>query len=115
MHELSIASAVLATALDHAGERPVEVVAMRVGTLRQVVPDSLRFYWDIVARETVCEHARLEVEEIETTLRCDDCGREWELDMPVFRCPDCESARVTVTAGEELEVDYLEVREPVHA
>jgi hydrogenase nickel incorporation protein HypA/HybF len=43
MHELSIASAVLNTALRHAGERPVEVVAMRVGRLRQVVADSLCF------------------------------------------------------------------------
>lgn len=115
MHELSIASAVLATALEHAGERQVAVVAMRVGALRQVVPDSLRFYWEIVTRETVCEHSRLEVTEIETRMRCEDCAREWVLNMPVFRCPDCASAHVAVTAGEELQIDYLELREPVHA
>ena len=38
---------------------------MRVGRLRQVVPDSLRFYFEIVARDTVCEDARLELDEIE--------------------------------------------------
>jgi hydrogenase nickel incorporation protein HypA/HybF len=115
MHELSIATAVLNTALAHAGERPVEVVAMRVGAMRQVVPDSLRFYWDVVARDTLCEDARLEIEEIGARLHCQDCGREWEPLLAAFRCPGCASADVEVAAGDELEVDYLELREPVHA
>ncbi len=118
MHELSIASAVLGTALKHADDRPVEVVAMRVGRLRQVVPDSLSFYWDIVTRETVCAGSRLEIEEIEARLQCDDCGREWEPTIAGFRCPGCASAQVEVIAGEELEIEYLEIgvpKETVHA
>jgi hydrogenase nickel incorporation protein HypA/HybF len=115
MHELSIASAVLGTALKHADGRPVEVVAMRVGTLRQVVPDSLRFYWEIVARDTVCEDAELDVTVIEARLHCQDCGREWEPLIAAFRCPDCASAKVDIIAGQELEIEYLELKEPAHA
>jgi hydrogenase nickel incorporation protein HypA/HybF len=118
MHELSVATAVLGTALKHADDRPVELVAMRVGRLRQVVPDSLLFYWDIVARDTVCEGSRLELTEIDARLRCDACGREWEPLIPAFRCPDCTSAQVAVVAGEELEIDYLELgtpKEPINA
>src|SRR5690349_11597501 len=115
MHELSIATAVLNTALKHADGQPVDVVVMRVGSLRQVVPDSLRFYWDVVARDTTCEHARLELHEIAARLRCDDCGHEWEPVIAAFRCSACASARVTVTAGDELEIDYLELKEPAHA
>jgi hydrogenase nickel incorporation protein HypA/HybF len=111
MHELSVASAVLNTATKHAANRPVSVVSLRVGRLRQVVPDSLRFYFEIVARDTVCEHARLELTQIEARLRCSACGREWEPIFPAFRCPDCASAGVTVLAGEEFEVDYIEVEE----
>lgn len=115
MHELSIATAVLNTAVKHAAGRPVDVVAMRVGTLRQVVPGSLLFYWDIVARDTVCEDARLDLTEIDTCLRCDACGLEWRPSAPVFRCPGCASAATSVIAGEELEVDYIEVKELTHA
>ena len=43
MHELSIASAIVDTALRHAGERRVTRVDVQVGALRQVVPDSLAF------------------------------------------------------------------------
>ncbi len=111
MHELSIASAVLNTAVKHAGDRRVEVVSMRVGRMRQVVPDSLQFYWEIVARDTVCEGSRLELTEIEARLHCAGCGREWEPLIPAFRCPDCEVDDVRVIAGEELEVEFIEVEE----
>jgi hydrogenase nickel incorporation protein HypA/HybF len=111
MHELSIASAVLNTALSHAEDRQVKLVSMRVGTLRQVVPDSLEFYFEIVARDTVCEGARLELIEVPARLRCRECELKWEPSIPAFRCPRCESGEVTVSAGEELEVEYIEVEE----
>jgi hydrogenase nickel incorporation protein HypA/HybF len=111
MHELSIATAVVNTAVKHAAGRPVGVVSMRVGRLRQVVPDSLQFYFEIVARDTVCEDATLELTEIEACARCSDCGLEWELLDPVFRCPACGASDVTIVGGEELEVDYIEVEE----
>ena len=112
MHELSVANAVVDTAGRHARGRTVTVVSLRVGRMRQVVPDSLRFYFGIVARDTLCEHARLELTEVDVRLSCSACGREWEPLYPAFRCPDCASADVALLAGEELEVDYIEVEEP---
>ena len=53
MHELSIASAIVATAEKHAGGSAVSVVTVRAGRLRQVVPESLEFYWGFVTRGTV--------------------------------------------------------------
>ncbi|MDQ6835255.1 MAG: hydrogenase maturation nickel metallochaperone HypA [Actinomycetota bacterium] len=111
MHELSVASAVLNTALRHASDRPVKLVRLRVGRMRQVIPGSLTFYFEIVSRDTACEGAVLELEEIETRLCCQDCGQSWSPQIPAFRCPACESATVAVVAGEELEVDYIEVEE----
>jgi hydrogenase nickel incorporation protein HypA/HybF len=111
MHELSVATAVLNTALKHAGERRVSVVNVRVGALRQVVPDSLRFYFEIVARDSACEGATLELEEIAARLQCADCERSWMPQIPAFRCPDCGSAAVQVTAGEELEVQFIEIED----
>ncbi len=111
MHELSVATAVLNTALKHSGDRQVSLVSLRVGRLRQVVPDSLTFYFEIVARDTACQDATLQVDEIDAQLRCNDCQRQWSPEMPAFRCPDCGSGSVEVLAGEELEVDYIEVEE----
>jgi hydrogenase nickel incorporation protein HypA/HybF len=110
MHELSIAGGVVATVEKHADGRPVAVVNLRVGTLRQVVPDSLDFYFEFVAKGTVCEGARLEIEVLPARLRCDDCGAEWELEQPLFRCA-CGSTDVEIVTGNELEVESIEIGE----
>ena len=111
MHELSLSGAVLNTVLKHAGERRVTLVSLRVGRLRQVVPETLEFYFEFVARGTVCEGARLEQEIIEACLRCGPCEREWVIELPAFRCPTCGGADVVVAGGNEFEVESIEVEE----
>jgi hydrogenase nickel incorporation protein HypA/HybF len=112
MHELSVASAVVDTALRHAEDRRILVVSLRIGHLRQVVPDSLAFYFEMVTRDTLAEGARLEYEIVPARLRCDGCEQEWELEgTPDFRCPRCAVSQVAVIAGNELEVDSIEVEE----
>ena len=59
MHELSLSGAIVNTVVKHAAGRPVSLVSLRVGALRQVVPDTLEFYFEFVSG-TVCESARLE-------------------------------------------------------
>ena len=48
MHELAIADALLRIALRHAEGRRIESVEVKVGHLRQVVPDALTFAWTLV-------------------------------------------------------------------
>ena len=111
MHELAISSAVLESVLRHADGRRVSAVKLRVGHLRQVVPDSLEFYWGIVTRDGVAEGSVLEQELIAARLACSVCARQWEIELPVFRCPTCGGADVRVAAGDELEVESIEVEE----
>lgn len=111
MHELSLSSAVLATVIKHAEGRRVTVVNLRIGQLRQVVPDSLEFYFEFVSRGTVCEGARLEQELVPAVLRCEPCQRQWELELPAFRCPFCGGSEVSVRSGQEFQVESIEVEE----
>ena len=111
MHELSVASAVIDTATRHAEGRRVTAVKLRVGHLRQVVPDSLAFYFEHVAVGTLCEGARLEQELVPARLVCDACDHEWELAQAVLRCPLCEAGSVRITSGDELSVESIEVEE----
>jgi len=111
VHELSLATAIVETVNRHAAGRRVLSVQMQIGTMRQVVPDSLDFYFGICSRDTVCAGATLEQEIIIARLRCKECSREWELDIPDFRCPSCSSTEVDVLAGTEFEVESIEVDE----
>jgi hydrogenase nickel incorporation protein HypA/HybF len=110
VHELSLAGAIIDTVERHAAGRRVTVVYLRVGHLRQVVPSSLEFYFEHVARGTVCDGARLELELVPAALRC-GCGQEWTLEDPVFRCPACGQAGAEVVSGEEFLVDCIDVVE----
>ena len=112
VHELSLSGAVINTAVKHADGRRVSLVSLRVGRLRQVVPDTLEFYFEFVARGTLCEGARLEQEIVEASLRCEACEREWEIEFPAFRCPTCGGADVEVTGGNEFEVSQSRSRRP---
>ena len=44
-------------------------------------------------------------------LACAPCGREWEIEIPAFRCPTCGGSEVSVAAGDELELESIEVEE----
>ena len=111
MHELSLAAAIIDTATRHAGGRRVVSVELRVGRLRHVVPDSLSFYFEHVARGTLCEGAALEFEVVAARLRCQLCGHGWEIEDTQFHCPSCGGSAVSVEAGEEFEVESIEVEE----
>ncbi|MGO9490242.1 MAG: hydrogenase maturation nickel metallochaperone HypA [Solirubrobacteraceae bacterium] len=110
MHELALARAVLDAAVTHADGRRVRSVDVTVGALRQVVPASLAFHFEILARGTPCDGARLRQRATPARLRC-SCGHEWELEEPSFRCPRCGGGRARVIGGEELLVESIEVEE----
>jgi hydrogenase nickel incorporation protein HypA/HybF len=121
MHELAVAQAIVAAAERHADGQPVAVVRVRVGRLRQVVPEYLPFYFEVASRETLCDGASLEWERVPSRLRCSACGAEWDPAPPPartgdelvirFRCPECESADHRVVSGDELVVVSIDVTE----
>ena len=111
MHELSLSSAIVNTVAKHARGRRVTVVNLRVGRLRQVIPDTLGFYFEFVARDSVCDGARLVQEVIPAWLHCRGCDHEWPIEIPAFRCPACAGSDVDVASGDEFEVESIEVEE----
>jgi hydrogenase nickel incorporation protein HypA/HybF len=110
VHELSLANSIVETVEHHAAGRRVTKVNMTIGALRQVVPDSLEFYFEIASRNTVCEGAGLGQEIVPARARCDACRAEWDLDLPFFLCAACGGPGRPVT-GEQFEVESIEVIE----
>jgi len=110
MHEHALARAILQTALERARGRRVTAVETTVGALRQVVPSSLAFHFELLARGTLCEDAAFVQHLQPARLRC-ACGAEWELGELSFSCPRCGGTDTEVTGGEELLIDSIEVEE----
>jgi hydrogenase nickel incorporation protein HypA/HybF len=111
MHELSIAAAIVEVANCHADGRRVVRVEVKVGHLRQVVPDSLRFAFELVAQGTVLDGAELAIVQVPAAGRCRNCGAQSALESFPLCCARCGGLDMEVLAGEELLVDALELEE----
>jgi hydrogenase nickel incorporation protein HypA/HybF len=110
VHELSLCEAIADVVKPYADGRHVDVVRVRIGALRQVVPDSLSFCWTLVRDYEDMPDAELELEVVTAEVRCRSCGHlstissRWSL-----LCPECESADVEVLRGDEFLVTSLDV------
>ena len=94
--------------VDRADGRRVLTVTIRVGHLRQVVPDAMAFSWEMLTAATQLEGARLEIEHVPATVACNDCAFVTKLDVPVFACATCGSRDVALRSGDELMLVSLE-------
>jgi hydrogenase nickel incorporation protein HypA/HybF len=108
VHELAITRGVVDAVCERAGDRQVRGVTVQVGVLTAVVPDAMRFCFDLVAAGTVAEGARLVIDQPPGRARCRTCGAAFALADPILLCP-CGSADVEVTSGRELKIVSMEV------
>ena len=115
MHEMGIALQIIeiATAALPAdlGAARVTRVNLKIGKLAAVVPDSLRFCFDVAVKDTPLAGANLTIEEIPVVARCKDCNAQWTIDEPVFICKTCESGTLEILSGRELDIESIEVAE----
>ena len=110
MHELSLCGSIANIVTRHAAGRPVSVIHVQVGQLRQVVPDTLVFCWELVSEGTPLAGSRIDVEGVPARMRCRACGHVAEVgDLPVFACRDCGSIDAEVISGEEFMVTSLDL------
>jgi hydrogenase nickel incorporation protein HypA/HybF len=109
VHELSVCDAIVGTTLKRAEGRSVTQVTVRIGHLRQVVPDALQFGWEILTESTDLKGCALLIEQVPATVRCQECKAETVLDLPILMCGSCESFAVTLLSGEEFLIVSMEV------
>jgi len=111
VHEVSIMEEAVRLAVDAAkcsGADRVTGLRLRVGALSGVVPDALRFAFDIVCRGTVAEGASLEIEPVAATSWCSACRSEF-VGVDFFNeCPSCHKMSGELQRGREIEIATVE-------
>ena len=115
MHEMGIAMQIIEIATasipqDIPGVR-VERVNLKIGKLAAVVPESLRFCFEIASKETPLDGAELAIDEIPVVARCKACQAEWVISEPVFTCTSCNSGQIDILSGRELNIESIEIAE----
>ena len=108
MHELGITRNVVAICSERAAGAQVKRVTLEIGKLSAVLPESVRFCYDICAKGTLLEGSVLEIIEVAGAGVCRDCGGEVALSQLYGRCI-CGGANLRLVAGEELKIKEMEV------
>lgn len=110
MHELGIASNIVAIVAEAANGRSVRHVTVEIGKLSGVMAEAIAFCFDVVAEGTCVQGAELEIREIEGFARCLSCAAEFSIDCLLTPCA-CGSHRLAYLRGEELNVKSMEIME----
>lgn len=108
MHELAITQSVVDAVSEKIGGRPIRAITLEIGALSGVVPDSVRFCFDLVTSGTSLEGATLTIVEPAGAGDCRTCGDRFTLEDAVPLCP-CGSADVEITQGRTLKIMSVEV------
>ena len=115
MHEMGIAIQIaeIATASIPAEMKAARVarVNLRVGKFAAIVPTSLKFCFEIVAKDTALAGSELHIEEIPVVVRCRDCQAQWTIEEPAFQCQACQSGSIDIISGRELDIESIEIAE----
>ncbi len=112
MHELPITQSLLKIALDHAEKANAQQITginIVMGELSSMVDDSIQFYWEIIAKDTIAEKATLHFRRVPAELQCMTCFEKYHPTEQELICPKCGSVGAKIIAGEEFSLESIDV------
>jgi len=112
VHEMGIANSILDAVRAEAHRFPdghIYKVGVRIGELAGVDPGSMSFCFEAIVGGTELEPLALEIEYCPRRYQCRACGSSYDAPGEDWTCPDCGTAGLQFSGGDELELAYLEV------
>jgi hydrogenase nickel incorporation protein HypA/HybF len=114
MHEVGIANAILEAGQAELARRcgaKLLRIGIRVGVLSGVDSEALRFAFTALKMDTELQEVEFEIQSSPRRNHCLDCGHEFESPMYSAPCLLCQSDRISLAGGDELDLTYMELEE----
>jgi hydrogenase nickel incorporation protein HypA/HybF len=122
MHEFSIASSLVDSLLelakkDHIQGKLIEV-HLKVGKLRAISIEQLKFSYKVLAKGNFLDGSKLEIDETPAMIHCLKCGLKEDFELvddsyhfgvPTLSCPKC-GATVNLEGGDDVVITKLRIR-----
>ncbi len=120
MHELGLAMGVVEAvknSLKGHKVKTVREVEIEMGELNNVTPEQMRQVFEIAAKGTIAEGAKLQVKIKEGKVRCLACGYSGGVDIDMehdhdhsmhLHCPKCNEVGLEILEGEDIEVRNIQ-------
>ena len=117
MHEMALVRNVVDIVVEQAeksGAEEVKTVYLTIGQGRDVVIDYLDGLFKFLARGTVAENAELVVQTTPMTVKCNQCGFIFPINVfkqETWVCPSCKAEKdYKLNSGMEFMINRIEVK-----
>jgi len=113
LHEGSITTQIMENILEEAKKHEAKRVAevhLVIGKLTFLNPEQVRFWYEVLAKDTIMEGSKLYIEEKDDAVKCASCGYEggfkyendptYHVPTPTLHCPKCRGI-VEIVGGRE--------------
>ena len=117
MHELTVTQSILEIALRHAAQSNAEKITdltLTIGQLASIIDESVQFYWDVIAQDTIAQGAGLHFNRVLAEFLCLQCDLHFGLQPDFIGCPECKGNRIKVLAGEEFFLESIQIETGQH-
>lgn len=108
MHELAITQSIVDAVSERTDGAQVKIVRLEIGKLSGIVPDAVRFCFELVADGTTLAGAVLDIAEPGGEAHCRTCGLTFPTSDLILLCA-CDSADVELLHGDQLLIKSVEV------
>ncbi|OIO74948.1 MAG: hydrogenase maturation nickel metallochaperone HypA [Zetaproteobacteria bacterium CG1_02_53_45] len=112
MHEMSLCESIIGIAEEQASVQhfsKVKSIRLEIGKLSCVQADAMAFAFDAVAKNTILDGARLEIDEVPGKGWCAGCSTEVEINQRYDGCPLCEYYPIEIRQGDAMRIKDMEV------
>jgi len=112
MHEYALTEQIIAICEEYAAKnsaKSVTVINLVVGESSGYVAESIKLYFDIIAKNSVCENATVLIESIKPMLKCTSCGGLFERKPFSFTCTFCGGDGDSTEIGREFYIKSIEI------
>lgn len=111
MHELAVTQALLKQVLSAAKKEDVcqvNQIVISLGQYTSFVDDSIQFYWNIIAKDTIAAKADIQIHRIPGKITCLTCHKILEPgSTKPDLCPYCQSYKLFIDGGDELFLEEI--------
>ncbi len=112
MHEYGLTKQIVNIVNDAAlkhGAVKVNTVHLVVGENTSIIPESVQMYFDMIAKDTIAQGAKLYVRLIKAEMHCPLCRKNFQRPLFSFACPDCGTLGSPTDIGNEFYVESVEL------
>lgn len=111
MHEMGLIGNIIDIVLAEMSKHhltKIQRISLRIGEMRQVVPEAMQFGFECLSKNTPLENAELAIESVPLRGHCLNCNAEFKISTWLANCSKCQSNKIEIISGKELEIVEFE-------